>query len=219
VPIPFLARLWAYERGDAEYDSTRKVFTPVAQPSVYGKARLFADSIDDVPAVVSALLARDFQITSESGRISEIQQQDSSLQLLVLVVGIGVFLFGLITVFSVLVDSTDRKRGVIGILRVMGVTRGGIFCLVLLRAVAIGVLAGGLAAVAGLALQQVLSWQPSPGSPLLAWKPRITIMISTWDVLVVICGAVVCAAVGALFPAWKASRLDPFEAILEGRFV
>jgi ABC-type lipoprotein release transport system permease subunit len=219
IPVPLLARLWAYERGENDYDATRQVFTSIAQPSVYGKARLFADSIDDVPAVVAALLERNFQVTSESGRISEIQDQDSSLRLLVLVVGMGVFLFGLVTVFSVLVDSTDRKRGVIGILRVMGVSGGGIFCLVLLRAIAIGILAGLVSTAAGLALQQFLAWKPAAASTLLGWKPHITILISARDVLVVMLGAVTCAAVGALFPAWKASRLDPFDAILEGRFV
>lgn len=48
------------------------------------------------------------------------------------------FLFGVVTVVSVLQESTDRKRGTIGILRVMGVSRVGVFYLVVLRAGAIG---------------------------------------------------------------------------------
>ena len=155
---------------------------------------------------------------SESGRISEIHQQDASLNLLVVVVGIGVFLFGILTVFSVLLDSTDRKRGVIGILRVMGVSRGGVFFLVLLRAAAIGILAGALAGLAGWGIEQILGVDFPADSLFFQWKPTISVIIHSADVLLVMAGAIACAAIGAIIPAWKASRLDPFDAIVEGRF-
>jgi ABC-type antimicrobial peptide transport system permease subunit len=167
---------------------------------------------------VESLVSRRFAVISESSRIREIHEQDSSLQLLVLVVGLGVFLFGILTVLSVLIDSTDRKRGVIGILRVMGVSREGIFVLVLLRAAAIGILAGVVAAAAGWAIGQALAWQPPANSVFAAWKPDISIHIHPYDVALVMIGAVACAAIGAIVPAWKAAKLDPFDAIVEGRF-
>jgi putative ABC transport system permease protein len=167
---------------------------------------------------VDKLVARHYAVSSEHERITEIHEQDSSLQLLVLVVGLGVFLFGVLTVFSVLLDSTDRKRGVIGILRVMGVSRGGIFLIVLLRAAAIGVLAGVVAAVAGWSIQSLLRACNTSNSSAMSWLPPIHLAIHPADVVVVIAGAILCAAVGAILPAWKASRLDPFDAIVEGRF-
>lgn len=218
VPVPFLARLVAYDRGVADFDEGLQRFVPTPEPNIYGKARLFARTIDEVPSVVEALVDRRFAVMSESDRINEIHEQDSSLQLLVLVVGLGVFLFGVLTVLSVLIDSTDRKRGVIGILRVMGVSREGIFLLVLLRASAIGIIAGLVAAAAGWAIGQVLGWDVPANSPLAGWKPHISIDIHPYDVAVVMGGAVACAAIGAIFPAWKASRMDPFDAIVEGRF-
>ena len=217
VPVQFLSRLTAYDRGLADFDGATRSFVPVPEPSVYGKARLFARTIDDVPEVVKSLVDRRFSVISESGRIREIHKQDNSLQRLVLVVGLGVFLFGILTVFSVLVDSTDRKRGVIGVLRVMGVSRGGIFLLVLLRAAAIGVLAGAVAGVAGWAIARVLALQVPPTSLVADWKP-MSIQIHPYDVALVMVGAVACAAIGAVFPAWKAAKLDPFDAIVEGRF-
>lgn len=218
VPCQFLARVHACLRGDAEFDPSTATFVRTSEPSLYGKARLFTYSIDDVPSVVDKLIARNYAVSSEHERISEIHEQDSSLQLLVLVVGLGVFLFGVLTVFSVLLDSTDRKRGVIGILRVMGVSRGGIFLIVLLRAAAIGVLAGIVAAIAGWSIQSLLRACANSDSPAMNWMPPIYLAIHPSDVVVVVAGAILCAAVGALLPAWKASRLDPFDAIVEGRF-
>lgn len=218
VPCQFLARVHASLRGDAEFDPTTATFVRTAEPSLYGKARLFTYSIDDVPSVVDTLIARNYAVSSEHERISEIHEQDSSLQLLVLVVGLGVFLFGVLTVFSVLLDSTDRKRGVIGILRVMGVSRGGIFLIVLLRAAAIGVLAGVVAAIAGWSIQSLLRACATSEFAAMNSMPPIHLAIHPSDVVVVVVGAIFCAAVGALLPAWRASRLDPFDAIVEGRF-
>jgi hypothetical protein len=218
VPAHFLARLGAFERGEADYDSLSGVFTEKPAASAYGKARVFTHNIDEVPAVVDALTGRGFSVMSESGRISEIHEQDSSLQLLVWVVATGVFLFGIVTVFSVLLDSTDRKRGVLGILRVMGVSRRGIFLLVLVRAAALGILAGLLAAVAGYAVAQVLAWVPPAGTLFAQFKPVVSIQIDASDVALVVLGAILCAAIGAIVPALRASRIDPFDAIVEGRF-
>jgi len=218
VPANLPAYLDAYANGLAVYDAQVGLFTPTPIGSVYGKARLYAATIDDVPAIVDELSERDFALMSENERITEIHDQDRSLQLLVYVVGIGVFLFGVVTVFSVLLDSTDRKRNTIGILRVMGVSKGGVFYLVILRAAAIGVLAGLLSVAVGYLLALVLEWPAPEGWVLAAWKPTVSVILAPLDICLVFFGALVCSGVGALLPAWKAARMDPFDAVVEGRF-
>ena len=119
---------------------------------------------------------------------------------------------------SVLLDSTDRKRGTIGVLRVMGVSRFGIFYLVLLRAAAIGLLAGVTSYALGKLTAMLLAWQPTADQTWLAWKPVIQVSLDPWDVGMVFCGALICSCLGAIWPALRASLLDPFDAIVEGRF-
>jgi putative ABC transport system permease protein len=185
---------------------------------VYDRARLYATTIDDVPAVVTALSAKNFAVMSETGRITEIQQQDNSLQLLVWVVGVGVFFFGIITVFSVLMDATDRKRATVGILRVMGVSRSGVFMTILLRSAVIGVAAALASIAVGFGISQFLAWTPPSSVTWAQLKPIVAVSIAPLDLLFVAGGAVGCCCLGAIPPAWKASRLDPFDAIVEGRF-
>ncbi|MFO0979185.1 MAG: FtsX-like permease family protein, partial [Planctomycetaceae bacterium] len=159
-----------------------------------------------------------FAVMSETGRITEIHRQDHSLQLLVVVVGAGVFLFGIVTVISVLIDSTDRKRGTIGVLRVMGMSRLGIFVSILARATAIGAIAAALSLLLGLGLSAFLGWNPPGDVAWLRWKPVVYVSLDKADLFLVASGAMLCCACGAVPPAWKASRIDPFEAIVEGRF-
>lgn len=218
IPADLHAHVDAFRNGAVTYDPTSSLFVPKPEPPVYDKARLYAISIDEVPNIVEQLIAKHFAVMSESTRINEIHEQDRSLRLLVWVVGAGVFVFGVITVVSVLLDSTDRKRGTIGILRVMGVSRQGVFYLVVFRAAAIGLLAGAATFLAGFALAHAIEWKPEQSMWYLAWKPTLKIAISFQDALVVVLGALGCSCFGAIIPAWRASRLDPFDAIVEGRF-
>jgi len=216
VPANLVAYLDAYHTDRAAFDPDIHAFVPLARPIVYDKARLYARTIDYVPHVVQRLVERGYAVMSEDSRIREIHQQSGSLQILVYVVGIGVFVFGVVTVFSVLLDSTERKRNAIGILRVMGVSQGGVFFLVVFRALVIGLLAGLLSVALGLGFGLLLSTPAT--SEWLSWKPVVNVVLSPRDTALVYAGAMVCAAVGAILPAWRASRLDPFEAVVEGHF-
>ena len=206
LPVNVLAQIDAYQNKAATFDAESGLFVPVADPVRFDKARVYATSIDVVPAIVGSLLKLNVAVESETGRIKEIHEQDGSLQLLVFVVGLGVFLFGIITVFSVLLDSTDRKRGAIGILRVMGISRRGIFYVVVVRAILIGLFAGVLTVVVGYLVAWLLAVPAPSDSAIAAWKPEITILILLPDVLTVFCGALLVAGIGALVPGLRASR-------------
>jgi hypothetical protein len=213
-----LAWLTFHRQGGVEFDPATRLFKAPPPPPHYNRARLYATSIDEVPVLTDTLFDRHFSVRAEQALIREIHKQDASLQLLVVVVGAGVFLFGVVTVVSVLLDSTNRKRGTIGILRVMGTSRVGIFLTIFIRAAAIGLLAAGLSIGLGYLLAHGLSWSPAEGSAVAAWKPVLSVELQPRDCLVVLGGSLACCALGALWPAWRASRLDPFDAIVEGRF-
>ena len=187
-----------------EFNPELGFFVPTRPTIRYTRLRLYCDTINEVPTVADALIDNGYAILSEKDRIDEIQGTNDSLGLLVLVVGTGVIGFGVFTVISVLTDSTDRKKGTIGILRVMGVSKAGVFLIVLVRAALIGIIAGGLAIVVGYLIAAVLG-------------ERVSVSFQISHIGIVLGGAFCCAAGGSLLPAWKASNLDPFEAILEGK--
>ncbi|EAQ81607.1 ABC transporter permease [Blastopirellula marina] len=218
VPMDLLAHFHAAKAGRVEYDPNSQLFVALPSEPLFPKARLYAETIDDVPIVVEQLRNDGFAVMSEETRIREIHQQDHSLQLLVVIVGAGVFLFGTITVVSVLLDSTDRKRGTIGILRVMGVSRAGVFYMVFLRSAIIGVLAAAVTVGFGILMALLLEWSPPVDSWMYGWKPVVHLIIRPIDMGIIVVGALLCCMFGSLLPANRASRMDPFDAILEGRF-
>ncbi|MEM7477835.1 MAG: FtsX-like permease family protein, partial [Planctomycetota bacterium] len=181
------------------------LFVDIPEAITYTDALVYANTIDEVPLVVDELKAEEYSAKGKESQIKEIQQQDRSLTLLVFIVAGVVFLFGVITVVSVLLDSTERKKSTLGIMRVMGVTRRGIFYMVFLRSTVIALLAALLTIVFGYSSSILLS-------------PWISIEITIVDLGLVLVGALLCCAFGSLWPARRASKMDPFDAIVEGRF-
>jgi len=217
-PSKLLAFLDEHDAGLASFDSASQRFTGVVSAPTYEDALLFAATIDDVPQIVANAVSKGFPFNAENARIEEIQKQDGSLQKLVLIVGMLVFSFGVFTVFGVLWESTARKRSTIGIMRVMGVTPVGAFLMVLFRALMLGALAGVLTIAAGWLSILLLTWHPPHASALAQWKPVVSAIIIQRDILLVLVGSIMCCAIGSFAPGIAASRLDPFDALVQGRF-
>lgn len=221
VPVQLLAQLEALRDGHVTFDSRHRAFLPVPAPVSYEEVRLFANSIDDVPGIVERAAASGYGFQANSQRIEEIQRQSASLQVLVNVVGVAVFAFGMITVTVVLIESTHQKCGTIGILRVMGASQRGLFFFVCLRAALIGCLGGlcattcaaSFALVMGLSADD-LAWLPSR---VRDWKPDVLVVISATDFLLTVVVSTCCCVIGAFLPALRAIRIDPVEAVIEGR--
>ena len=205
LPCDFLAYLYALQSEQVEYDNLTNLFVPITQEARFPHVRAYAMDIDRVPEVVQQFQSRGYATDSNVSLIKELRKNTSRLAIIVTIVAIGVFFFGTITVVSLLLDSTARKKGTIGIMRVMGVSRFGIFFTVFMRATIIAVLAAVVTVFLGFGFKFLLS-------------PVIAINIGQLDILYVVLGAIICCTLGSLLPAFYASRMDPFDAIVEGRF-
>jgi ABC-type lipoprotein release transport system permease subunit len=216
VPARMLSYFYAHEHGKAVYDVRKKRFVATPEEPRFTTAFGFAKTINDVSKVVEKFEQlkmnkeyeyKTMELHTEQARIVEIRNQSHSLDLLVQIVGFVVFLFGVFTVYFVLQDSTDRKRGTIGILRVMGISKAGIGCFIFFRSVCIGIVSVFVTFILG----GVLKWMLMNGF-------AVHISFSLREVLFVSSGALFCCCTGSLLPVIKACRIDPFDAISEGRF-
>jgi len=216
VPIQFLAHLDSYHHGTAEFDPVGKRFVPVVGKPKYNQARVYAQTIYDVPELARCLRTQGFVDKSEKTRIEEIEEQDESLSLLVSVVKWVVLLFGVLEVGIVLWDSTNRRRRDLGILRIMGVSGWAVLYMVMFRAALIGICASVVAGCVGWGGCAVLSMEvPDGWGDLVQYKPVANATLDfreDWRIVVFV--AFVCSLVGSVVPAISASRVDPFDAVV-----
>jgi lipoprotein-releasing system permease protein len=115
---------------------------------------------------------------------------------------------------SSLIMLVTEKRREIGILMSMGATRAGILKLFVLEGWVMAFAGTALGTALGLGLCYVLETYKLIRLPAdIYFIDTLPVRVEWGDIGIIVASVLAIAALSTLFPAWKASRLDPVEAI------
>ncbi len=145
----------------------------------------------------------DFALTAEATEsMSDMQvMEDMTAQISFLAIFIG----GVGMLNTMLMSVLERTRE-IGVLRALGWGRARVLGMVLQESLVLGLVGGGLGMLMGLALGQLMRLIPGTyGAFDLVYEPRLFA-----QAIVV---ALVAGVLGGLYPAWRATRMRPVEAL------
>jgi putative ABC transport system permease protein len=144
----------------------------------------------------------DFTITSPAATMAQVTRAGSTLTRILTGVAIMSLLIGGIVIMSLMSISVSERRKEIGVRRSLGATRRQVVFQFLLEAVLVA-MAGGIAGVligwGGLELVTRIRDLPR----ILLWQPFAVAMAMSITV----------GMVFGVYPAWKASRVDPIQAL------
>ena len=143
-----------------------------------------------------------FGISSQDALLDVYNQLTGATFLVLTAISFVALMIGGIGVMNIMLVSVTERTKEIGIRKAVGATRFNILSQFLIEAVVLTAVGG----LAGLAVGEVASYLMNTYSPLPAYVPL-------WAIGV---GIGVSASVGIVFglwPAWKAARLDPIEAL------
>ena len=220
-----------FEVGMSEYD-TSIVYMPFSEAQLYfnmdGRAQtieIYVDNPDNVDALkpkVEEAAQRPIDMVDWRQRnetfFSALQvERNVMFMILTLIV-----LVAALNIISGLIMLVKDKGHDIAILRTMGASRGAILRIFFLAGATIGVI-GTLAGLGlGIALADSLETlrqglQQLTGTPIFDprqyYLTRIPTEIDTGEV-VLVCGmALALSLLASIYPAWRAARLDPVEAL------
>jgi putative ABC transport system permease protein len=143
-----------------------------------------------------------FGISSQDALLDVYNQLTGATYLVLTAISFVALMIGGIGVMNIMLVSVTERTKEIGVRKAVGATRLNILSQFLIEAVVLTASGG----FAGLAVGEVASFLVNKYSPLPAYVPL-------WAIGV---GIGISAAVGIVFglwPAWKAARLDPIEAL------
>ncbi|HTV68437.1 MAG TPA: lipoprotein-releasing ABC transporter permease subunit [Rhizobiaceae bacterium] len=220
-----------FEIGMSEYDQTI-VFMPLAEAQLYfnqeNRAQtieIFIDDPDNVDALrtpVEAAAQRQIYLMDWRQRnqtfFSALEvERNVMFMILTLIVIVAA-----LNIISGLIMLVKDKGHDIAILRTMGATRGAVMRIFLMTGAAIGV-TGTLAGVAlGIviclnveSIRQFFSWLSGTVlfNPELYFLSQLPAKMDPMETTSVIIMALVLSFIATLFPAWRAAKLDPVEAL------
>ncbi len=164
------------------------------------------DNVDQVIANVETVLAdsypnAEFTISDAGTKMEAASASNDTLQLLLIAMAVIVFIVGGIGIMNVLFVSVKERTNEIGILKALGCSRKDILLEFLMEAVAMSLI--------GAMLGVLLSLAVTPIVELF----HVRVILSVYGALLALFFGVVTGSVFGFYPAYKASRLIPVEAL------
>lgn len=220
-----------YEIGMFEYDSNF-IFMPIEAGQVYFR-------LDDAVTALEVFVADPARapeiaqtLTTAVGGLARVQdwqranasffnavQVERNVMFLILTLIIVVAAFNIISSLIMLVKDKGRD---IAVLRTMGATRGAIMRIFFLSGASIGVVGTVAGFLLGLAfannIETIRQWiQSLTGNDLFSaeiyFLSRLPAKVDPVEVAWVTAMALMLSFLATLYPAWKAARVDPAEAL------
>ena len=181
------------------------VFFVIIRPRSRAFVKPAIDEITDIlrrRRRVPAGAPDDFGISSQDSLLDVYNQLTGATALVLTSISFVALMIGGIGVMNIMLVSVTERTKEIGVRKAVGATKLNILSQFLIEAVVLTAIGG----IAGLAVGEVASLLMNKYSPLPAYVPL-------WAIGV---GVGISAAVGIVFglwPAWKAARLNPIDAL------
>jgi lipoprotein-releasing system permease protein len=220
-----------FEMGMSEFDRSM-IFMPLAEAQRFfdkGNAVDVLDIVVDDPEAVEKSVAAMREVGIPSLRFVDWRERNSSffsvlqvernMMFIILSIIVLVAAFNIISGLIMLVKDKGRE---IGILRTMGATQGAIMRVFLITGASIGV----VGTLAGCLFGVLFCWRIDDIRQFVAWltdtnlfDPNIYYLtklpadLSWHTTLIIVAMALVLSVLATLYPSWRASRLDPVDAL------
>ncbi len=220
-----------FEIGMSEYDATM-IFMPLEEAQLYFNAgglvqsiELFVDhpeGVDGLRPLVEAAAGRQIHITDWRQRnqtfFSALQvERNVMFMILTLIV-----LVAALNIISGLIMLVKDKGSDIAILRTMGASSGAVMRIFFMTGAAIGTVGTLAGVVLGVivclnieSIRQFFSWLSGTVlfDPELYFLSQLPAEMSFSETFSVVLMALTLSFIATIFPAWRASRLDPVQAL------
>ena len=220
-----------YEMGMAEFDRSI-IFMPLTEAQrFFGKGtsvdvlEVLVEDPEDVGKYVAGM--KDAQIPGlhfvdwrqRNASFFTVLEVERNMMFIILSIIVLVAAFNIISGLMMLVKDKGRD---IGILRTMGATKGAVMRVFLITGASIGV----VGTLAGCLLGVLFCWRIDEIRQFVAWLTRTKLFdaevyyltrlpadLNWHTTLAIVAMALILSVLATLYPSWRASRLDPVEAL------
>ena len=220
-----------FEMGMSEYDSTI-VFMPLSEAQRYFNRRDMVNVLEvvvDEPDRVGDMRADILQAGGPTIYVSDWRQRNASLfsalqverNVMFLILTL-IVLVAALNIVSGLIMLVKDKSADIAILRTMGATKGSVMRVFFITGASIGVVGSLAGFILGVLvctnieyIRQFIAFVTNTDlfSPELYYLSRLPAEMDITEVIAVLVMALTLSVLATLYPSWRASRLDPVEAL------
>jgi putative ABC transport system permease protein len=211
VDLPLLVSAERYRDGFAVPLLKAPRDRPWEEIKEFASFRLYAAKLQDVAGLAGFVRSHGVEVTTAADQIESVLSLDRNLSLLFAAIVVLSALGFLGAITASMVSSVERKRRSMAVLSLIGLPRGSIVAFPLVQATVIallGVITGMLVAFAGMAaINGYFLSMMHQGQLAARLRPE--------HLAVAAVGAFILVGLPAMVAAWRASRVEPSEALRE----
>ena len=204
VPLPSFQARVAFIRNARGFTNVQQINVKLANKDAEAPVKLaIADVLRKQHNVINE---DDFQIQSQSDVLSTATSVDRTLQVLLFSIAAIALVVGGIGIMNIMLVSVSERTREIGIRKAVGAKRLDILMQFVIEALVVTMLGGALGVLAGVGAIQTARYLEIGGSDTKYLITPLWVGVSL----------AMSAGIGLFFgvyPAWRASRLDPIEAL------
>ncbi len=163
---------------------------------------------DDISALLRqrhSVSENDFRIQTQTDLLDTATEVERSLQVLVVSIALISLIVGGIGIMNIMLVSVTERTREIGIRKAVGAKRIDILWQFLIESFMVTMLGGTLGVIAGIGATEI--------AQRFAIGGDTTYVVTPLWVLVGLVVAGITGIIAGVYPAWRASRLDPIEAL------
>jgi lipoprotein-releasing system permease protein len=220
-----------FEMGMAEYDRTM-VFMPLAEAQRYFSRGPEVDALEivvDEPGEVDANVRAIKAAAGPTVHVSDWRQRNETFftvleverNVMFVILSLIVLVAALNIISGLMMLVKDKGRDV-AILRTMGATRGAMMRVFLITGASIGVVGTLAGLVLGIvfclnieSIREVIAWMTDTTlfDPNVYYLTRLPADMDVRETAAIVAMALALSVLATLYPSWRASTLDPVEAL------
>jgi lipoprotein-releasing system permease protein len=220
-----------FELGMSEYDKTM-MFMPLAEAQRYFSTNDEVDILEVIITDPEAVEAASTRIRGEAGptiNVTDWRQRNETFftvleverNVMFIILSL-IVLVAALNIISGLIMLVKDKSSDIAILRTMGATKGAVMRVFLITGASIGVVGTLAGLVIGIVfctyieeIRQFVAWMAGTTvfDPNVYYLTRLPADINPVETGSIVVMALVLSVLATLYPSWRASRLDPVEAL------
>jgi len=181
---------------------------------VYSQAYVNAEDVESVEGILSKIKEMGFQAYSPTEWINQMQDEYGRQQSQLIAIALISLLVSAIGIANTMLASILERRQEIGVMKVIGLSIRKINLMFLVEAALIGLLGGLIALAVSYIVAGVANTGGGEASFLgMYFMDGVRISIPWWLSLGAVAIATSVGVVSGIYPAWRATKMSPLEAI------